>query len=491
MNHPTIFHLLACLTITVSCSPTNFPQPPGSGRNLEKLDAYINQLEKEGLFGSFLFMENDEVLLEKSIGFANQEKQIRSSKNTIYPFGSIVKDYTRTATLLLATEGHFDLEDTMSKFYPNIPTDKRGITIAQLLQHRSGLETYHSNIPELRERYPGIPADLYPGTKEEALEYIFNQELEFEPGTDMQYSNSGYTLLAYLLEDVLGQPFDKIIREKIFDPAQTKTTDFYQSPLWQPEEVAVGYGRVKYGKENSAYYWPRNPHQLIGNGGMSGTLQDLYKGLRYMMALEEHNPSFAQLSQQYKYIEELPQDIVGSAGGGDLGNVAVLFGIKSKNQFLLFASNNDDDGMEDIHMLRKVTRLAFGFDIATLAPEAFEEHSGEEDITTMEEEGNQTKWGLPDKQRFRRMDAFLDVLSHQMSPDDFMEEHCVEKLAEILPEQLKTWPKSTALKVTEVLVYDPNAEIKLVDTLTQAQYIYKIRWEESRAQKLVRIRKKE
>ncbi|WP_298755982.1 serine hydrolase [uncultured Psychroserpens sp.] len=493
MKHSSII-ILFLMAFISSCgqSPNKDVALTESKSNLEVLDNYMNNLEKEGVYGSFLFMENDKILFEKSIGYANKEKGIKSHKLIIYPFGSIVKDYTRTVILLLAAEELFNLDDPLSKFYYNIPEDKKKITIAQLLQHRSGLLAYHDNIPELREKYKGIPADLYPGTKEEALGYIFNQKLKFEPGADESYSNSGYTLLAYLIEDLTKKNFDTVVREKIFEPANMTSTDFYQSPLWKPEDVAIGYGRSKFGKENSAYYWPRNPNQLIGNGGVSGTLDDLYKGVKYLMYLENNHKKFNELSKKYPYIEGMPNDIVGSSGGGNLGNVTTYFGIVSKNQYLLFASNNDDDGMEDVAMLRDVTKMAFNFDIASLAPEEFQNNNGEEEseLSQLSTDTKKSKWGLPDKLKYKRLGALLDVVSNQMSIDTFTNENCTSKFSKKVKKFHQSWPKSNSITFDEVASYGAEMDLIVKDTLTDKTFKFEVKMDRGENYKFKSIKLK-
>lgn len=479
-NSSLVILLISCFFLSVSCgqSPKK-DKVLKSKKDLTALDKYINAFEKEGIYGSFLLMENEKVLFEKSIGFANKEKEIKSNRNTIYPYGSIVKDYTRTVILLLATDGLLSLEDPLSKFYKDIPNDKKNITIAQLLQHRSGLLAYHDNIPELKKKYKGIPADLYPGTKKEALGYIFNQKLKFDPGTKGSYSNSGYTLLAYLIEDITHKKFDEVVREKIFTPAKMTSADFYQSPLWNPEDVAVGYnGRWKYGKENSAYYWPRNPNQLIGNGGMAGSLLDLYKGLRYMMSLEETNQEFGKLSKKYKNAEGMPEDIVGSAGGGELGNIAVVFGVKSKKQYLIFASNNDSDGSEDIDMLRRILIYGFDFDLASIAPNEFEETEGKEETEKTKlskNKENKSKWELPNIPKYNRVGKLLDFLSESIDEKSFLEKYCSLSSQNKIKKALKKWSFPNTIEMTRIEAYGTDFKISIRDTVTKEKYNFDVK----------------
>ena len=202
-----------------------------TGRDLVALDSYVNDLEKQGIFGSFLLMENNKVLYEKSIGFANKEKQIKSHKGIVYPYGSIVKDYTLALILLLETEGKLNTSDKISTYFKDIPEDKKEVTIGHLLKHTSGLGEYHDLDPKLKEKYKGYPNDLFPMPREEALGYIFKQKLKFPPGTGDSYSNSGYTVLAYLAEMVSQKTFDEAVQEYILKPAKTTKADFYSSPL--------------------------------------------------------------------------------------------------------------------------------------------------------------------------------------------------------------------------------------------------------------------
>ncbi|MDT7831430.1 serine hydrolase domain-containing protein [Flavobacteriaceae bacterium S356] len=466
----------------------NTDVPAKTGRDLVALDNYVNTLEKQGIFGSFLLMENDKVLYEKSIGFANKEKQIKSHKGIVYPYGSIVKDYTLALILLLETEGKLNTSDKISKYFEDIPEDKQGITIGHLLKHTSGLGEYHDLDPKLKEKYKGYPNDLFPMPRKEALAYIFEQKLKFEPGSGDSYSNSGYTVLAYLAETVSGKSFDKAVQEYILQPAKTSKADFYSSPLWgAPEEVAVGYGRGSFGKENSAFYWPRNPGALIGNGGMSGTLKDLYLGNKYIVSLETSNPAFGKLAKKYKYSDHISSEYVGSAGGGDLGFVAFTFGIKSKNQYLLFASNNNKEG-EDERMIRKLMILGFGFDVASIIPGEFADENKDESEVIKTDKGDRNKWGLPNKLKYDRIGGLLDLLSNKMSIDDFVKTHCGEKMVKKVLKRYKKWPRSNYFKYNQVTSYGAEMELIVKDSVTNKKYTFDLMLEPNAAAKFKNIK---
>jgi CubicO group peptidase (beta-lactamase class C family) len=487
MKLRSITAVLVYFFFFTSCGQNATKDAAKKGRDFIALENYINSLAQQGIYGSFLFMENDKVLYEKSIGYANKEKQLKSHKGIVYPYGSIVKDYTLALILLLETEGKLKTSEKISTYFPNIPKDKKDITIGHLLKHTSGLGEYHDLDPSLKEKYKGYPNDLFPMPRKEALGYIFKQPLKFAPGTGDSYSNSGYTVLAYLAEKVTGKPFDLAVQEYILNPAKTVKADFYSSPLWKPEEVAVGYGRDGYGKENSAFYWPRNPGALIGNGGMSGTLHDLYLGNKYIISLETSNPAFGKLAKKYKYSDHISSEYVGSAGGGDLGFVAFNFGIKSKNQYLLFASNNNKDG-EDERMIRKLMILGFGFDVASIIPGEFADETKDENEVIKTDKGDKNKWGMPNKLKYDRIGGLLDLLADKMSLADFTKTHCGEKMLKKVPKRYQKWPKSKYFTYNQISSYGAEMELIIRDTVTRKKYVFDLVLEPNAAAKFKSIK---
>jgi len=125
--------------------------------------------------------------------------------------------------------------------------------------------------------YHDTKGDFEEMTREEAVQHIFNQKLKFNPGTDYAYSNSGFTLLAVIVEIVSGQPFKKFLKKNILEPAGMSSTGFYRNPVWKKENDAYGYNDRKLGKENSLLTWPEITWALLGNGGLVSSAEDLFK----------------------------------------------------------------------------------------------------------------------------------------------------------------------------------------------------------------------
>ena len=455
----TVFSILVATT----CQRNSPPE-----RSLEKLESLLNQAEQQGLSGSVLLMEKDSLLYHRGLGFADLEAQIPSQPGTVYPFGSIVKDYTRLLIFQEVIKGTLQMDQTLSSFFKETPTDKKDITLSQLVRHRAGLVAYHDS--GTQERWPNIPADLHPMTKEEAIRLILSTPLKFAPGTDYGYSNSGYTLLALILEKVTQKTFEELCQKRIFHPAKMSQTDFYSSPLWKAKDIAVGYGRVKYGEKNSPYYWPRNPMPIFGNGGVAGTMYDLYLSTKFLQKRKADDPILQALYQEFKEEQE-PEasNLVGSAGGNDLGYVAVTFGRIKEDQYLLFASNNNQDGVEDMDLLRRILLHGFGFDLAKAIPGAFAEEDTSDDYEFIA--GGDSKWGLPGGKRWLSVEAFLNTIQEweEGLATAFISEHLSKEYRESLPtathqEQLRTWHLGAPFELDNILVEDEEVTIGLVQS---------------------------
>jgi CubicO group peptidase (beta-lactamase class C family) len=388
----------ALLAVPVSCL---LLAVCGSGS--DRVDRYLRDIEADGFSGSVALYRDGAIEFSAGYGFANRERGLANSAETVFPFGSNVKDLTRAGIIELELDGLLTRDRTLADFFPDVPADKRAITIQQLLTHTSGLLPYHG------ERVEGVPADHVSMTEEAARDSIFGQSLLFEPGERFAYSNSGYTLLAMIIERVTGRTYPEFIADRFVEPAGMTNSGFYRDPRWSPEDVAVGYGRVRYGEENSPVYWPRNAWPVAGNGGMAGPLSDLVKAFLHIDARRRESTGF-----DLAWRETLPSDEAGdmyaAAGGNDFGFVSLVFYWPDRGLGLALAINNDDDGVEDPEMVLDLLRLGFGIGRQDLMPDAPAEGrpdmSGVEDIPPPVGD-----WGLPPDGTWRRVGAVLDALA--------------------------------------------------------------------------------
>ena len=233
-----------------------------SDATIDTLHQYLTRAVPFGFHGQVLVAQNGEILLHEGYGWANREKQIPNTAQTAFDTGSINKVFTGIAIMQLVENGQIGLTDTLEKFFYGIPSDKKDITIEQLLQHRSGLDDYIGK------------HDFDPYTQEEALTKIFDTPLVSEPGKEYIYSNAGYVLMGILLENLTGQPYRDLMCNQVFQPANMQKTGWYSQRIWGEDEVATGY--VKGENQKSPYEWDAPLWALLASGGLVHPLSDLF-----------------------------------------------------------------------------------------------------------------------------------------------------------------------------------------------------------------------
>jgi CubicO group peptidase (beta-lactamase class C family) len=178
------------------------------------LDSAVQRSSGGAFWGAVLVARKGKVILAKGYGFADYQAR-SNTPATLFEIASVSKPFTAMAVLKLEQEGKLKTSDTLGKFFPNAPPDKRAITLDHLLTHTSGLS-----------RRLGV-SYAYAGDRATYVKHILAQApLSTDPGTRFSYSNVGYALLAAVVEEVTGKPFEDSVREAIFKPAQARDTGF-------------------------------------------------------------------------------------------------------------------------------------------------------------------------------------------------------------------------------------------------------------------------
>ena len=239
---------------------------PSDAQVRARTDEYLSRLESLGYAGGVLVIHNGSTVIEKSYGFANREAGVRADTNTVYSLGSITKQFTAAAILRLEELGELRTTDSISKFFKDVPADKRGITLHMLLTHTSGLESDFS------------PTDYEPTTRDEYLHRALTSRLRTPPGQEHFYANSGYSLLAAVVEIVTGEEYEAALTRLVLRPAGMLETG-YTAPHWNAARIAHGYqdGR-DWGTIVARISAPGQPYwELRGNGGLHTTLGDMKK----------------------------------------------------------------------------------------------------------------------------------------------------------------------------------------------------------------------
>lgn len=238
------------------------------------LDEYLRRATANGFSGAVLVARDGKIILRKGYGWADRENKIPITAETIFDIGSHVKAFTATAVMQLEEQGKLSTSDPITKYFQGVPADKTQITIHHLLTHTSGLDfDYFYDEKKLEERE--ILRD-----KEKYIQKVLSFPLGYETGKARSYSNTGFSLLAAIIEKVSGQPYETYIRENIFKPTGMQQTGYY-IPRNYKKLVARGYndGPTDYGFPWTMQwdYGKTALWDLTGNGGMLSNVDEMYK----------------------------------------------------------------------------------------------------------------------------------------------------------------------------------------------------------------------
>jgi CubicO group peptidase (beta-lactamase class C family) len=178
----------------------------------ERIRNWIESYDRNGyLNGSILIATNENILLNKGFGMANWEHRVPNTPATKFRIGSITKAFTAMGILQLQEKQKLNINDDVGKYLPDYPNGDR-ITIYHCLTNTSGIPNYTS-FPDFWSRTMRLPSTLH-----QLIDSFKGRELDFEPGSQFRYSNSGYALLTAIIETVSGMSYADYIREQICHP---------------------------------------------------------------------------------------------------------------------------------------------------------------------------------------------------------------------------------------------------------------------------------
>lgn len=234
----------------------------------EQIDKLISMYAEYGKFnGSVLVSDRGKVIYKKGFGMANMEWDIPNKPNTKHRLGSITKQFTAMLILQLAADGKLDLQAPISTYLPDYPKDKADkITTHHLLTHTSGIPNYTA--------FPRFFQDesRNPYTPEEFVKKFQDKDLDFNPGEEFSYSNSGYFLLGVIVEKLTGKTYEALLHENIFKPLNMNDSG-YDNHANILKNRATGYERNGNGYVNSNYLDMSLPYAA---GSLYSTAEDLY-----------------------------------------------------------------------------------------------------------------------------------------------------------------------------------------------------------------------
>lgn len=233
--------------------------------NADQVDEIVRaQLAERHIPGAAVaVIKNGKVIKMKGYGLASVEFNVPATPETVFEIGSVSKQITAAAVMLLVEDGKINLDEKISTYLPNTPEAWKDVTVRHLLTHTSGVKSYTSlGGFELSKRYK--VGDF--------IKELSPQPLEFEPGSTYKYSNSGYSLLGYIIESASGKSYWEFLRERIFGPLKmTNTAD--RDPQFIIKNRATGY-EWENGKLVGRDY---NLTDLFSAGAIVSTVADLAK----------------------------------------------------------------------------------------------------------------------------------------------------------------------------------------------------------------------
>jgi CubicO group peptidase (beta-lactamase class C family) len=260
---------LGTLAASVALGQQEAPAPKAPELSTEaKVDRVFERWNRSDTPGCVVGVAvSGKPVLVKAYGMANLELGVRLRPDTVFESGSVAKQFTAAAIVLLVQDGKLSLDDPVRKYVPELPDFGTPILIRHFLNHTSGL----------RSQWPlmslsGRPTGRAVHTVDEILELVGRmKELNFKPGDEFLYNNTGYTLLGVVVARVSGKSLDAFSQERLFKPLGMTRTQWRDDFTEIVSDRATAYGR----RPDGSFYTNMSFTDVIGNGGLLTTVDDL------------------------------------------------------------------------------------------------------------------------------------------------------------------------------------------------------------------------
>lgn len=252
------------------------------------MDAFVSRAATFGFSGQVLVEFDGEIVLHRAYGMADPVTGRPMTTETAVGVASISKQFAAAAILWLEERGRLAVGDSLGRFFPHVPADKRGITIHQLMTHTAGVTT-------------PLAEDFEAASRDELVASVFAAPLAFEPGVSWRYSPAGYNLLAAIVEIVTGGSYGDHLRATLFEPAGMTRTHLLDET--EPGED-VARARLGWDDRGAPEDWPRN-WRNFGAGDAVSTAADLLRWERGLRAGTILSPeSVARMTSPQAVVQE-------------------------------------------------------------------------------------------------------------------------------------------------------------------------------------------
>ncbi|MFP6583711.1 MAG: serine hydrolase domain-containing protein [Candidatus Hydrogenedentota bacterium] len=250
-------------------------EPIIHGEEGQSYHEFMLKLTDIGYTGSILIEKDGEVIIANGYGLANRKDNIPNTSDTVFTFGSITKQFTGAAIMKLQMQGKLKTSDKITRYFDNVPKDKRKITIHHLLTHTAGFRSM-------------VGDDFDPTSRQDVIDGAMKMRFRWDPGERHMYSNLGYSLLGAIVEIASGQPYERYLHDNLFVPAGMLDTG-YNVADWSDNVIAHGYMKdgEDWGTVNDKPWAEDGPYwNLRANGGIMSTVNDMYKWYQALQGTE-------------------------------------------------------------------------------------------------------------------------------------------------------------------------------------------------------------
>lgn len=325
----------------------------------EKIDLYLTEKKFQGVA---LVALEQKIILKKAYGLANEEKSIPNSLSTLFRVGSITKEFTAAAILLLQERGLLHVSDTIDTYIPNYPNGEQ-ITIHHLLTHTSGIMTL-SALPHF-ESLKNMPTSSI-----HSLSYFKDEPLKFSPGSDIEYSDSGYILLGAIIENITKQSYSDFLERNLFQLLGMHSTYVESNTVSSPKQ-AKGYRSLKIPAHTIDMSFPH------AAGAIVSSAEDLYKwnqsliqgellspeSLKSLLSVQafsyEHQIAYGygfRIGPCNKDFSGCEPTIIGHLGSID-GFKAASVHYREQNLTIILLSNQEQTDIRNLH--KQIAQIVF------------------------------------------------------------------------------------------------------------------------------------
>ena len=262
----SVYRSALALLLALALAPAALAKKPRQSVNLEaEIDAIMMAAFPADKPGAAVAVVKDgSVVYRKGFGLANLELKTPMQPEMVFEIGSVTKQFTSTAILMLVEQGRLALDDDIKKFFPDYPDKGAKITVEHLLTHTSGIKSYTGSPKWL----PLWRKDMTP---QEIVDLTKDDPLEFQPGSQWSYNNTGYVMLGAIVEKLSGGSYADFLAKNVFEPAGMKTALYGSHETLIPNR-AYGYARQGDSFKNAPYLSLTQPYAA---GSLMMSVDDL------------------------------------------------------------------------------------------------------------------------------------------------------------------------------------------------------------------------